>query len=353
MKLLGRRGILGIVLLVAVAAAGLVGSHVLVTSRKPTTSPAPACPKDHERALGCYEQYYGSIVAREGVPEAFAALKAQYARDAQVQQLCHALTHIIGRAAARKYADLPEAFQHGDNFCGSGYYHGVLQGRSFQMGRERLLSDLNSICAGIPGKERKSLEYYNCVHGLGHAVMAITGDDLFAALHDCDGLTGSMEGNACASGVFMENLIVDGAHGGHYSRYLKPSEPLYPCTAVDRKYKPACFDLQTSYALGAVQGDFAKVFALCAAVDEPFRLTCYQSLGRDAAATSLNQVPGTVARCALGTDREQRSNCIMGAVLDFVYYYHSDVQANELCAAVDAALQDVCRSTTAKAVGLF
>jgi len=200
MKLRGRKGILGIVLLVLVAAAGLVGSHMLVTSRKPIVSAAPACPKDHERALACYEHYYSSIVAQQGVPEAFAALKQQYGRDADVQHLCHALTHVIGQAAARKYADLPEAFQHGDNFCGSGYYHGVLQGRSFQMGRERLLSDLNSICAGIPGKERKSLEYYNCVHGLGHAVMAITGDDLFDALHDCDGLTGAMEGNACASG---------------------------------------------------------------------------------------------------------------------------------------------------------
>src|SRR5438034_3295996 len=76
--------------------------------------------------------------------------------------------------------------------------------------------------------------------------MAITGDDLFDALHDCDGLAGSMEGNACASGVFMENLIVDGAHGGHYSKYLNPSEPLYPCTAVDKKYKPACLDRKST-----------------------------------------------------------------------------------------------------------
>src|SRR5205807_5241302 len=154
---------------------------------------------------------------------------------------------------------------------------------------------------------------------------------------DCDGLTGSMEGNACASGVFMENLIVDGAHGGHYSKYLKPSEPLYPCTAVDKKYKPACFDLQTSYALGAVQGDFAKVFSLCAAVDVPFRLTCYQSLGRDAAATSLNQVPGTVARCALGTGQEQRANCIMGAGLDCGCDYHLVARAEQLSVSVDHA----------------
>src|SRR5207244_4596801 len=152
-----RNGIRGSVLLVLVAAAGLFCSLMLVSSRKPTVSAAPACPTDHERTLACYEQYFGSIVAQQGVPEAFAALKQQYGRDPDVQHLCHALTHVIGQAAARKYPDLPEAFQHGDNFCGSGYYHGVLQGRSFQMGRERLLSDLNSICAGIPVKERKSL----------------------------------------------------------------------------------------------------------------------------------------------------------------------------------------------------
>src|SRR3989454_10233312 len=114
MKLRGRKGILGIVLLVLVATAGLVGSHMLVTSRKPTVSAAPACPTDHERALACYEQYYSSIVAREGVPEAFAALKEQYGRDADVEHLWPALTHIIGQAAARKYADLAAAFQHGD-----------------------------------------------------------------------------------------------------------------------------------------------------------------------------------------------------------------------------------------------
>jgi len=112
-----------------------------------------------------------------------------------------------------------------------------------------------------------------------------------------------MERNACANGVFMENLIVDGAHGGHYSKYLRPSEPLYPCTAVDGRYKVAS--------------------------------------------------SATVATCSLGVGQEQRANCIMGAVLDFVYYYHSDVQAKQLCAAVGPALQDGCRRTTAKAVALF
>ena len=350
MKLTGRTGALAICLLVVVAAAGLLGSHVFRTAR---ASAGLGCPQDPGVALGCYEQHYRAIVDRQGVAAAFADLKAGYAADAQMQRLCHAITHAIGQAAVRKYSGVAEAFRYGDNACGSGYYHGVLQGVALTLGRTRLLSDLDAVCAGVPGKERKSLDYFNCVHGLGHAIMAVTDDDLFEALRDCDGLTGPMEQNACANGVFMENLIVDGAHGGHYSKYLKPSEPLYPCSAVGEKYKTECFDMQTSYALGVERGDFAKVFALCADVGVPYRAACYQSLGRDAATISLNQVPGTVARCALGTDREQQANCVVGAVLDFVYYYHSDGQANQLCAAVDAALQDVCRSTTAKVVGLF
>ena len=350
MKRIGWRGALGIGVLAAAAAVGLRGSHVRVISKEPAR---PGCPNDPGLALGCYEQRYRAMVAGQGVAAAFTDLKASYAGDADLQRLCHAITHAIGQAAARQYGDVAAAFLHGDNFCGSGYDHGVLQGFALSMGRAKLVSDLDAVCASVPGKERQSLDYYNCVHGLGHAIMAITADELFDALHDCDRLTGSMERNACANGVFMENLIVDGAHGGHYSQYLRPSEPLYPCTAVDGRYKVACLDIQTSYALGAVRGDFARVFALCGQVGVPFRPTCYQSLGRDAATMSLNQVPATVATCNLGIGQEQRANCIVGAVLDFVYYYHSDVQAKQLCAAVDPALQDGCRRTTAKAVALF
>src|SRR5256885_9314462 len=98
-----------------------------------------------------------------------------------------------------------------------------------------------------------------------------------------------------------------------------PRSTLFPYTTLFRS--------QTSYALGVVRGDFAKVFALCAGVGASFRSNCYQSLGRDAATVSRDQVPGTVATCRLGVDHEQRSYCVLGAVLDFVYYYHSAVQA--------------------------
>ena len=327
---------LGALIVVAVVAGGLLGcSH------------QGTCQERHDPSFNCYAAYYSAIVARAGVPAAFTDLKAHYRTDPRVQVLCHAITHHIGQAAFQKYSGIPEAFAHGDDFCASGYYHGVLQGFTAGAGRASLLANLDSACAAVPGKERHSLAYYNCVHGLGHGIMAMRDDSLFAALKDCDGLTGTVEQEACDNGVFMENLIVDGEHGGHFSRYLKPEDPLYPCSAVEARYKVSCFENQTSYALGATGGDFRKVFALCAGVEAPFRTTCYQSVGRDAAAVSLNRVPGTVATCNLGAGPEQRSNCVKGAVLDFLYFYHSDAQALELCSALEAGLARDCRSALA------
>jgi len=51
--------------------------------------------------------------------------------------------------------------------------------------------------------------------------------------------------------------------------------------------------------------------------------------------------------CNLGTGREQRLNCVKGAALDFLYFYHSDAQALELCAALEPVLRSDCRSTVA------
>src|SRR5437773_5652133 len=185
MKLTGRTGALAICLLVVVAAAGLLGSHVFRTAR---ASAGLRCPQDPGIALGCYEQHYRAIVDRQGVAAAFADLKAGYAADAQMQRLCHAITHAIVRAAVRRYSGVAEAFRYGDNTGGSRYYHGLLQGVALTLGRTRLLSDLDAVCAAVPGKERKSLDCDNCVHGVRHGIVAGADEDQCDALRHCGGL---------------------------------------------------------------------------------------------------------------------------------------------------------------------
>ncbi|HYV33301.1 MAG TPA: hypothetical protein VE973_00430, partial [Candidatus Limnocylindria bacterium] len=293
--------------------------------------------------FSCYDNYYSSLVMQKGVDAAFVDLKKRYEENAYVRSQCHPITHVIGNAAVKLYPDVSKAYTHGDGFCWSGYYHGVMEGIVGQIGKKAVATQLNTICADIPGKASYSFDYYNCVHGLGHGLMAITENDLFGALRTCDNLEGSWEKGSCYGGVFMENVIADGKD--HSTKYLKPSDPLYPCDAVDQNYKGSCYLMQTSYMLTLNGGDFKKVFDLCATADKGYETVCYQSLGRDASGRSISNAETTKATCELGNGFEPQVNCIIGAVKDFISYYHSDVQAKHLCEIIDPSLTQTCNET--------
>jgi hypothetical protein len=239
-----------------------------------------------------------------------------------------------------------QAYVEGDNFCWSGYYHGVMEGIIGHIGIEQLTKESNNICSGVRvGKEQYSFFHYNCAHGLGHGFMANLGDELFTSLTTCDSLRDWWEKESCYGGVFMENIMADLNKEFHATKYLKPDQPLYPCTAVAEAYKHQCYLMQTSYALKVSEQDFSKVFALCATVDGSNRAVCYQSLGRDASGNSISNVDQTYSSCMLGPDQEARSNCVIGAVKDFISYYHSDEKGYELCRKFESELRSVCEST--------
>ncbi len=313
-----------------------------ITAKATSTSDVLRCFGSTPDQFKCYREYYGELIAKDGAKPAIIDIKGRYA-DSFVKSQCHQLMHIIGRASADKYKTVAEAFQEGDPFCWSGYYHGVMEGVALHLGREKLAQSLDIICAGIPGKERFSFDYYNCVHGLGHGIMAILNDELMDTLAMCDNLSGSWEQSSCWSGAFMENIIANGID--HRSKYLKDNDPHYPCDAVDEKYKGVCYIMQTSRMLALTGYDFVRVYALCAAAEEPYINICYQSLGRDASGSTVSDVERTKAYCLLGKDNRQQSNCVIGAVKDFISYFHSDKQAREFCSALPEDLQSICTST--------
>ncbi len=318
------------------------GTSTTPKNNNSNSSPSDICVQQAVQTYSCYEDYYKALVAKKGVKAAFDDLKIRYDQNAYIKSQCHPITHTIGNAAVLLYPDVGSAYAQGDSYCWSGYYHGVMEGLIGKISSADLAQKINDVCASIPGKSSYSFDYYNCVHGIGHGIMAITQNELFDSLKACDGLSGSWEQSSCHGGVFMENVIVDNKN--HFTKYLKPSEPLYPCTAVNDKYKGTCYLMQTSYMLKVTNGDFSKVFELCSTVGN-YSSTCYQSLGRDASGRTISDVGGTTASCNLGKDVTQRMNCYVGAVKDFVSYYHSDVQAKQLCAAIETEIQKVCYDT--------
>lgn len=294
--------------------------------------------------FGCYDRYFGGLVRDKGITAAFVDLKDQYQTSQYVRNQCHQLTHVIGRYAVTKFPTVGEAYKEGDSFCWSGYYHGVLEGFAERIGKQNIVNEMDHLCDSVSGKAEKTFNYYNCVHGLGHGIMSLLRDELFESLTYCDQLTGAWEQLSCSQGVFMENIISD--ISGHRTNYLRPEEPFYPCNEAPEKYKNTCYSAQTSYALQTVHRDFSKLFDLCTGVEGGYREVCYAGVGRDASGQALSKLEPTRSWCMLGKNETQRKFCIVGAVKDFISYFHSDVQARELCAAIDAEnLRSVCLET--------
>ncbi len=290
--------------------------------------------------LDCYMDFYEKKTMQDGVDEAFKFLKKEYKVNPYVVSQCHPITHVIGHAGLKLYPEVYEAFNHGDPYCWSGYYHGVMEEIAERIGIENVIKELNNICSTIPGKESYSFNYYNCVHGLGHGVMAVNNDELFIALDICSTLVGDWEKESCYGGVFMENVIID--NKGEFTKFLKPEDPLYPCNAVDLKYKSSCYLMQTSYALKVRNQDFAKIFEICRTADKGFESICFQSLGRDASGSTSSNAEKTKERCDLGKDYFEKSNCITGAVKDFISYFHSDKEAKKFCSSLTPDLKENC-----------
>lgn len=334
-----------------ILAGALIASGILFIKRPaPATvksslsfkdvKPVAECQKT--ATFKCYNDYFVAYTNEKDPVTAFAALKKIYDTDGYAKSQCHQIAHSIGHAAYDRYKSLGKTYTKGDSFCWSGYYHGATERAIAELGPDKIKQSANDVCAELASKNRYSFDHFNCVHGLGHGFMAVANYNLFESLKDCDLLKDSWDRESCYGGAFMENVMV-AARGNGTSDYLKKDELMYPCTAVETTYKQQCYLMQTSYALQQNGYDFADAFRLCRDVaDSAYTLTCYQSAGRDASGSTVSDVERTIANCKTALDHTGLENCMLGAVRDFVSYYHSDVKAKELCATFGGDLVEPC-----------
>jgi hypothetical protein len=309
--------------------------------------------KKTQREFACYEAFYEAKIQASSAVDTLAEMQERAKSDPYVLSQCHQLTHVVGREAFIKYGTLASAFTKGDSYCWSGYYHGVTEKAIATMGADRIRNETNTVCAELAQAQKYSFDHYNCVHGLGHGMMTVDNFDLFKSLTSCDLITDGWERESCYGGVYMENVMV-AVRGDGSSKYLKPDDLMYPCNAVDTTYKQQCYLMQTSYALQQTGYNFATVAGLCQQLkDANFIPTCYQSLGRDASGSASSEPIKTKANCDQTPDRTGLENCMLGAVRDFIAYFHSDVQAKEYCGLYDAGLNERCLQETASYYASF
>ncbi|TSC75512.1 MAG: hypothetical protein G01um101430_354 [Parcubacteria group bacterium Gr01-1014_30] len=240
-----------------------------------------------------------------------------YGAAATVQQLnalsssfgsCHDQAHKAGRITYELGGD--RAFRECGAECHSGCYHGATEAYFREKGTANLAAGLKTLCSS----ELNPFFSHQCIHGIGHGLMAWANYEIFDALLACDLLPERQD--SCWTGVFMENIVGGlGKESGHYTSYLS-DDPHHPCDIVDEKYKGSCYFLQTSRMVQLFNGDFKKVATSCLEAPVRYQRDCFQSMGRDVGGSARKNPSRAIELCRLAPKGSLRNDCLGGAVQD-------------------------------------
>ncbi|MEA2128939.1 MAG: hypothetical protein QOJ85_1830 [Solirubrobacteraceae bacterium] len=328
--------------------AAFVGAGT--ASGKPVVAPfAP----DSRRVAGCgrsdtecYEQSFGNLVFREGPKPALAELQKMMATNATVASDCHRIAHRMGSAALKRFKDnVAEAFVAGSPICWSGYYHGIVERAFLGQPDDKLAVVARQLCSDPQINVQRFLAY-QCIHGLGHGLMIYTGYDLPTSLKTCDELRTGFDRVSCSGGVFMENFT---SSYGITSKYLRRSDPLYPCDAVAERHKLYCYLLVTSNVLRLNGYDMKKTAATCLRSEPAWVSTCYESFGRDVSGTAGRDAAQALRNCRLATAYE--SECLYGVSRDITSSDAGGARAGRFCARAASRYRAHCYEGVGSVLG--
>lgn len=227
---------------------------------------------------------------------------------------CHQPAHKAGRFAYEIYST--DAFRSVGPECHSGSFHGAIEAYFKDHGTDNLSEKVKDIC----DPELNPFFAHQCLHGIGHGLMAWSHYELIDALKACDLL--GKGSTSCWTGVFMENVVgglaghgEHGAHQAHFTKFLN-EDPQYPCSVVEDKYKTYCYDYQTSRMLQLFDGDFSKVASACFKAPRRYHAACFASMGRDVGGAYRGNPGAAIRTCSVIPMGPARNRCFTGAVQD-------------------------------------
>ena len=258
---------------------------------------------------------------------------------------CHDVAHRAGRYAYEVYNE--ESFKLCGPECHSGCYHGATEAYFQDHGTANLSENLNLLC----NSELNGFFTHQCIHGIGHGLMAWTNYDLPEALKSCNLLSQGQD--SCWTGVFMENIVgglakadIDkGGDADHFTKYLS-DDPQYPCSIVEEKYKLSCYFLQTSRMAQLFIGDFKKIADACLGAEKPYQQSCFDSMGRDVGGFNAHNAKAAISACNNAPKGPYRLGCLMGAVQDSMWDPTGQDDALTFCKLLtEKEEKDACYNT--------
>ncbi|HTN23782.1 MAG TPA: c-type cytochrome [Solirubrobacteraceae bacterium] len=294
---------------------------------KPFTPDATKLSDCTDAKAECLEQAFGNLTFKAGPKPALARLAQALQTNRAVQVDCHRIAHRMGSAALSRFHDhVAPAFIAGSPICASGYYHGIIERAFLGQPNTRLATVARQLCAD-PQIDAQRFLAYQCIHGLGHGLMIYTGYDLPGSLKTCDELRTGFDRVSCSGGVFMENF---NSSYGVTSKYLRASDPIYPCDAVAERHKLYCYLLVTANILRLTGGNLQRTADACMRSEKAWVGTCYESFGRDASGIAGKDADRAIASCRLA--RAHEGDCIYGVAREIVNADAAGARGGRFCA---------------------
>ncbi len=274
---------------------------------------------------------------------------------------CHLEAHKVGRVTYGVFGS--SAFELCSSLCHSGCFHGSIEAFFRDKGTANLQMNLQLLCAN----EKNGFFTHQCLHGVGHGLMAWSDYQLFVALRSCDVLDTDAHRASCWSGVFMENVVgalaKNEVNSGqksvnrvtdpnlHYTSFLN-DDPQFPCNIVEEKYRDGCYFLQPTRMLQLFNYDFERVANECLKAPVVNQRSCFQSLGREVDGSSNNDVIVAIQKCQYAPYGDARTNCLIGAVQDTFWDPSGQKEALSFCEKLtDNAEVKACYDTIIERAG--
>jgi hypothetical protein len=281
----------------------------------------------------CLDNLFRSTLKDHSTAEALQLIRRFEAEDPELRRDCHPVVHAIGRETFQLKGNIHDSFSACDQTCHSGCYHGsverFLRGDEIysQTYKHPSQAELKQKAAAACDPNTPVRFRYQCLHGLGHAILFFSLYQLQSSLDICDALDEDWSRSSCYGGVFMENVF----NASNEKKNFSPTDYHAPCNQLADKYRQDCYIMQTS-RMAEMGLSTERMLEECAKAGA-YRVACTLSIGRDLSNEVRVGQPRTVARkCELAHD-SSRLACMQGVVYALVDNTWDGRYAMPFCAA--------------------
>lgn len=285
------------------------------------------------------------IVTKQNPTVALTTLRESSSSNAAIARECHSLAHTVGRDAYQKYHDFGKALQYQDDVCNSGYLHGVIE--NYFADTQDILATMKTVCQNY---DPQKFSGWECYHGVGHGLMYFTQNTLPRSVKLCESYPTKEARDACVNGVFMENFNTD--QKIHPSRYLKATDPFYPCQTQNAVNKSDCYLYAPTFYLSIHKNHYTQTLTWCHSAEKQFQLSCARGVGTQAMKDHITNPKYVESVCLQEKDQFQAA-CVMGMVDLYINHFGRLDEAKALCPKLQTNNKYICEQLIASEKDFF